>query len=482
MRNQGGWTGKRKRAKALTEPYAYTCPVKRNTFLNQYPSHCRVRLPLLTIRIALKTSLTALLLLFTYAHVHADDYADLFRKAAAYTQQGKYEEAIVEYKAALAIRPGAPEALNNLAVMYYEVGKYPDAFDVASKIWKDHLELKSAALITGMAAVQLNRAKEAIAPLERLIAEDPRNRDALLGLASARFALNQFAEAAQIYDKETAYVPDDSKAWYGLAICYEKMAEDASKQLSRTPGGAAYSRRLLAEYLQSAGDDKLAAAAFGDSAALAGSSSKEALERYEDARRFAEKSRIAFERFVSLAPDSWQTAVFLGDVDRQHGKLVSALAHYQKAADEQPKNPAPLLGLGTTYWEMGNFDRAAACLKQTLALNPNVHQALFELANIAVRRHAESEAIPLLKQYLAAQPDALAAHADLGRAYLHLGQYQSAATELARAAESDERGEVHYQLSIALRKLGRLADADSAMKKSTEIREAQLKRERDLRK
>jgi tetratricopeptide (TPR) repeat protein len=412
----------------------------------------------------------------------ADDYAELFRKAAAYTQQGKYEQAVAEYKAALAIRPGAPEALNNLAVMYYELGKYPDAFDLASKIWPDHPELKSAALITGMAAVQTNRPREAIAPLEKLLVSDPTNRDALLALASAHFAMSQLAPAAQLYERQTAYSPNDSKAWYGLAICYEKMAENASKDLSRTPGGAAYSRRLLAEYLQSAGDGKLAAEAFGDSAAMATDSSQEARQRYETARQLAEKSRAAFERFVNLAPDSWQTSVFLGDVDRQHGNLVSALAHYKKAADEEPKHPAPLLGLGTTYWEMGNFDRAAACLKQTLALNPKAHQALFELANIAVRRHAEAEAIPLLKQYLAAQPDALAAHADLGRAYLHLGQYENAALELTRAAESDERGEIHYQLSIALRKLGRIQEAESAMKKSTEIRDAQLQHERQLQK
>ncbi len=421
------------------------------------------------------------LLLFTGAHLHADDYADLFREAAAYTQQGKYEQAIVKYKAALAIRPEAPEALNNLAVMYYELGKYSDAFDIAAKIWRSHPDLKSAALIAGMSAVQCNRPKDAIAPLEKLLASDSTNRDALLGLASAHVALGQFAEAAQIYESETVYSPDDSKAWYGRAICYERMAENASKQLSQTPGGAAYSRRLLAEYLQSAGDDRLAAEAFGVAETMAASSSTEALKQYETARELAEKSRTAFERFVNLAPDSWQTSVFLGDVDRQHGNLVSALAHYKKAADEQPKNPAPLLGLGTTYWEMGNFDLATAYLKETLTLNPNAKQAVFELANIAVRRHEDAVAIPLLQQYLAAQPDALAAHADLGQAYLHLGQYEKAVVELRQAADADERGEVHYQLSVALRKLGRTREADSAVKKSTEIREAQLQREQRLR-
>ncbi len=184
---------------------------------------------------------------------------------------------------------------------------------------------------------------------------------------------------------------------------------------------------------------------------------------------------------MNLAPDSWQAAVFLGDIDRQHGDLVSALAHYKKAAEEQPANQAPLLGLGTVYWEMGDFDRAISCLRKVLQLNPHSHQAIFELANIAVRRHQEATAIPLLNQYLAAQPDALAARADLGRAYAHLGQYDKAVAELEKAADADERGDIHYQLSVALRKLGRTREADAALKKSTEIRESQLKREQRLR-
>ena len=94
------------------------------------------------------------------------------------------------------------------------------------------------------------------------------------------------------------------------------------------------------------------------------------------------------------------------------------------------------------------------------------------------RRYAE--AIPLLEQYLAAQPDALAARADLGRAYVHLGQYKNAVVELTKAAEADERGDIHYQLSIALRKLGRTQEADAALKRSTEIRESRLSREQRL--
>jgi tetratricopeptide (TPR) repeat protein len=406
----------------------------------------------------------------------ADQYADLFREAALDAQQGRYDQAITKYKAALTIRPGSPQALNNLAVMYYEAGQYEEALST-SKIWETHPELRSAALIAGMSAVRCQRPKEAITPLTTLLQTDARNRDALLALASAEVALHRYAEAATVYDKETEYVPSDVTAWYGRAICFEQLAESASKRLAEMPGGASYSKRLLAEYLQSEGDSQLAREAFGDAEKTETGDSRAAMQQYEAARELARKSHDSFEQLVTLAPESWQTAVFLGDVDRQHGQLQSAITHYQKAANLEPANPAPLLGLGTAYWELGEFDRASTYLHQTLKLNPDANQAVFELANIAVRRHAEAEAIPLLKRYLAAQPDAMAAHADLGRAYAHLGKYEEAALELSKAAPGDERGEVHYQLSVALRKLGRTKEAKAALKESNTIRQAQLQRE-----
>ncbi len=141
-------------------------------------------------RSGLRAALILCSLVLPCAAFCGGEYADLFRQAAANTQHGAYEQAILNYKAALAIRPGAPEALNNLAVLYYQVRNYSEAFQTASKVWESHEELRSSALIAGMAAVQCNRPTEAIAPLERLLSLDGANRDALLALASARFALN----------------------------------------------------------------------------------------------------------------------------------------------------------------------------------------------------------------------------------------------------------------------------------------------------
>ncbi|MDQ2947112.1 MAG: tetratricopeptide repeat protein, partial [Acidobacteriota bacterium] len=299
-----------------------------------------------------------------------DDYADLFRQAASHSQNGQYEEAMAEYKAALAIRPGAPEAVNNVAVMCYQLHHYSDAFEYATKIWASHPELKSAALVAGMAAVQCNRPKEAIAPLQAAIARDASSRDAVLTLGSAYYALNNFPDAIRTYKQEVDHSPSDFMAWYGLAICYERSAENSSAKLARMPGGRAYSKLMLAQYLQGGGDGKLAAEAFGDASETgSAAASTEAEQEYKSARTLAAKSQEAFERVVSLAPKSWQTLIFLGDVARQRGDLVDAFGHYRNALAKQPDNPAPLLGLGTVYWEMGNFDQATSFLHQTLEKN-----------------------------------------------------------------------------------------------------------------
>jgi len=424
---------------------------------------------------------TALLLLFASVLGAAEDkYELLFRQAAEFSSQGKYREAIGKYNDALALRPGAPEALNNLAVMYYTTGSYRRAWDLAERALKAQPGMASAALIAGLSAIRCDRPADAIAPLEQALRGDPANRDALLGLASARIGTGQVAEAAALYEQRTAVAPRDAEAWYGQAICYERLAETASRKLSKTPGAASYSKRLLGEFLLSRGDAQLAREAFGEAQQEASTAavSGDATALFRQSQELAGKSREAFSLFVSLAPDAWQAHLFLGDVERQHRNFPAALEHYRKAAALQPQSPGALLGMGTVHWELGELDAAEQALQKALRLNPGTLQATFELANIAVRRHRDAAAVPLLETFLEAQPDALAARADLGRAYLHLGQYEKAVGQLEKAAAADQQGEIHYQLATALRKLGRDTEADKAMRVSQQVREANLERAR----
>jgi tetratricopeptide (TPR) repeat protein len=231
--------------------------------------------------------------------------------------------------------------------MYYTTGSYTRAWDLAERALKAQPEMASAALIAGLSAVRCDRPADAIAPLEQVLRADPANRDALLGLASARIGAGQVAEAAALYERRTANAPRDADAWYGQAICYERLAETAARELSKTPGAAAYSKRFLGEFLLARGDAQLAREAFGEaeqeSSATSGSGEPAAL--YRKARELAAKSREAFSLFVTLSPDASQAHLFLGDVERQHRNFPAALEHYRKAVALEPQSPGPLLGI-----------------------------------------------------------------------------------------------------------------------------------------
>ena len=332
-----------------------------------------------------------------------------------------------------------------------------------------------------MDLVRLDRAPEAIPHLKKALSANPSSQEALYGLAAAYIGSNQLQAAADLYETRTRSEPNDVDAWYGLGLSYERMAEAASRRLSRTPGGAVLDKQFLSEFLVDRGENRLAEEALREMVALKEEPpSSAAKAAYEEARALAGRARSAFLHLVDLAPDAWQRRLFLGDLNRQQRHFPEAISDYEAVEKLQPANPAPVLGLATVYWELGGSDRSERYLNRVLALNPKSPQATFQLGNIRVRQHRDQEAIPLLGSFLRVQPDSLSAAADLGKAYFHLGRYAEALRYLETACAIDERGDVHYQLATALRKLGRSAEAQEALRVSQTLRERQLEREQRL--
>src|ERR1700722_872680 len=143
--------------------------------------------------LSMKPACFPALLVLLVAPLPAQNYQTLFAEAAKLASDGQYEQAITRYQAALRLRPGAPEALNNLAAMFYAARRYPEALQAAAPIWREHPEMSSAALIAGLAAIQCNRPREATAPLEQALKANPSNRDALIGLATAHLAYDDLS-------------------------------------------------------------------------------------------------------------------------------------------------------------------------------------------------------------------------------------------------------------------------------------------------
>jgi tetratricopeptide (TPR) repeat protein len=95
--------------------------------------------------------MTAILLVGSLcAALDAQSYDDLFREAAEQSAQRNYGGAIEKFKAALKLRPGAPEALSNLGVVYHLAGRYHEAVETMEGVVRTNPNLFPARLILGL--------------------------------------------------------------------------------------------------------------------------------------------------------------------------------------------------------------------------------------------------------------------------------------------------------------------------------------------
>jgi tetratricopeptide (TPR) repeat protein len=154
-----------------------------------------------------------------------------------------------------------------------------------------------------------------------------------------------------------------------------------------------------------------------------------------------------------------------GEYDRARGALRAALA--QDAGARRAHYYLGMVELADARVGPDRLDRAMAEFRQELKLAPDDAPANDQLGLALLEAGRPAEALPSLESAARAQPRPL--HLlHLGRCLLALDRAADAAAALRRALETaeehggsdDEIAKVHYQLGLALRKLG--ADAEAA--------------------
>src|SRR5262249_1580391 len=73
-------------------------------------------------------------------------------------------------------------------------------------------------------ALQLGDPKDAVAPLNRLLAKNPTNIPALLALGQAHLATGKTNDAIDVYEKVSGLAPSNALAWFDLGNAYAAMA------------------------------------------------------------------------------------------------------------------------------------------------------------------------------------------------------------------------------------------------------------------
>lgn len=138
--------------------------------------------------------------------------------------QGQYQEAVREWRAALALKPGNPGLERELAVSLFLGADFPAALESAQALLKTQPKSAEFNFMAGDSLVRLEQPEKAVPYLRAALANDPKmtEADASLGLALAR--IGKQAEAIPHLVKALR-LDQDGSLHFQLAGAYRATGE-----------------------------------------------------------------------------------------------------------------------------------------------------------------------------------------------------------------------------------------------------------------
>ena len=261
---------------------------------------------------------------------------------------------------------------------------------------------------------------------------------------------------------------DDSRAQAFLALtlaatnrfdearpALEKAFAGSDKTTSRLAGIALVQCHLAANQIDPAAKvvDRLKQAYPDDADVL-----------YQAARLHMRAWNDTIYQLYQKAPASFRVNQLSGEILETMGQFSEAAAEYRKAIEKSPTTLALHFRLGRALLLASHSPEALEAARQEflaeLKLNPQDAIAEYQVAQVLDVQQKNAEAIPHFEQALKLQPDFAEVLIALGKIRVEQKKYDEAVSLLERAVKLMPQSEpAHYNLMLAYRNSGRMADA-----------------------
>ena len=179
-------------------------------------------------------------------------------------------------------------------------------------------------------------------------------------------------------------------------------------------------------------------------------------------------ARETAQRAVDLNGDLGASRLAIGFVQLQAGERANADASFRKAAELDPMNPMPHVGLAMNFAADRKNADAEAAFRKAVELGPKEWRAPAEYGQFEFRRAHYQEAEALWESALQITPDNALVMRNLGAVYFVLDRPDEAASILQRALEVAPTAPVYTNLGTIRFFQGRYTDAVAAFEKAVE--------------
>jgi tetratricopeptide (TPR) repeat protein len=151
------------------------------------------------------------------------DAAVLFELAKLYFEQGAFERAHELLLRVLSVEPQHKNARQMLAAAYSRLGQHEQALALANWILEDDPDAEEAHRIAGLANLKANRLNEAMIHFRKWLVLSPDKVEAQKQYADVLMRLQEYKQAAGLYEEILQKKSTDAEVYQQLAICYAKL-------------------------------------------------------------------------------------------------------------------------------------------------------------------------------------------------------------------------------------------------------------------
>ena len=264
------------------------------------------------------------------------------------SDQGRYEDALIEFQETVRLRPDFAEGEFDLAKNLRRLGRLPEAIDHYRKSLALRSDNMAAELNLANALLDSGNLNEAAESFRKVLASLPRNISANNGLAATLYQMGRVDEAIAQYESTLKMDPDEWVAHCNLGslLTQKGQVDEAILHLQK----AVQIRPQVAEPHNSLG--------------LALSSKGRVQEAANE-----------FEAAVKLKPEWAEPHNNLGELLARQGQLDEATAELETALKLRPSYARAHNTLGSVLFKEGKLDEAIEQFREAVALNPAFSQA-----------------------------------------------------------------------------------------------------------
>jgi tetratricopeptide (TPR) repeat protein len=397
-----------------------------------------------------------------------------------YLQKRKFEEALMEFRAAADIDKDSAAAQWGLARAYENLGQYYETVDALQKVGSLNPENLDARAKLGnyFLLSQPPQIEETQKILDEIL-----NRDANFVeghvLKASLFSVQSKSEKEilDVFNHAVSINPNRTETYLSLSryLMKSNKADEAEKTIQKgisvnaqaAAGYIEYGRFL--DYSNRAAD---AETQFKKAAEVEANNieAREAIASFYVAQNQIEKAEGVYQELVKIQENSPESRLQLANFYAQNKRENEAINVFNQIISEKPEYVRARYRLGEMYLDRKEFANVSTQTEELLKLNDNDTQALMLRARVRLQENKAEEAVKDLEEVLKKQPS----HRE-GLFYMTQARLALVQIDQARAFLGDlEKYHPNY-LKTRLLKIQSsftAGETENALKQSSELYEA----------